>query len=226
MGTASVPDDWDILQRFLPDSWVAKATELGALVRRRKIDSAETLLRVLLIHLADGKSLRSTVAHAREAHLCDINDAALLHRLRVAEEWLRWMAYELAKELRCCPLPGSARKRFRIRLVDGTAISEPGSTGTDWRIHYAFRLDTLQCDTFTITTPQVAEDFQRYPVAQDDLLIGDRGYCKRKGITHVLAHQGQVLVRFHSNNLPLFTRRATPFAVLDHLRCTARRYMK
>lgn len=218
MCTSSVQDDWDILQRFLPNSWRAKASELGALVRRRKIDSADILLRVLLVHLADGKSLRSTAAYAREANLCDINDAALLHRLRVAEEWLRWMACELAKELRWGPLPGVARKRFRIRLVDGTAISEPGSAGTDWRIHYAVRLDTLRCDTFTITTPRVAEDFQRYPIAEDDLLIGDRGYCKRKGIIHVLAHRGQVLVRFHSNNLPLFTRRATPFAVLDHLR--------
>lgn len=218
MCTASMQDDWDLLQRFLPESWAAKAVELGALVRRRKIDSAETLLRVLLIHLADGKSLRSTVAYAREAQLCAINDTALLHRLRVAEEWLRWMAYELAKALRCCPLPGSAQKRFRIRLVDGTSISEPGSAGTDWRIHYAFRLDTLRCDTFTITNPHVAEDFQRYPVAEEDLLIGDRGYCKRKGITHVRTHGGQVLVRFHSNNLPLFTRRGSSFAVLEDLR--------
>jgi len=28
----------------------------------------------------------------------------------------------------------------RVRAVDATAISEQGSTGTDWRIHYAINL--------------------------------------------------------------------------------------
>lgn len=218
MSASPIQDDWNILKRFLPKQWAGKAVKLGALERKRKIDSPEILLRVLLIHLAEGKSFRATAAYAREANLCDVNDVALLHRLRVSEEWLRWMAYELFQDLRGPSMLGARKKRFQIRLVDGTSISEPGSTGTDWRIHYCVRFETLRCDTLLVTAPDVGEDFQRYPVAEDDLVIGDRGYCKRKGITHVLHHRGQVLVRFHSNNLPLFTRRATPYAVLDHLR--------
>lgn len=218
MNALPMEDDWNILKRFLPTDWTDKALQLGALKRKRKIHSPETLLRVLLIHLAEGKSLRTTAAYAQETRLCDVNDVALLHRLRSSEEWLRWIAYQLLQDLRGPGVPPKVKKRFRIRLVDGTSISEPGSTGTDWRIHYCLRFETLRCDTFLVTAPRVGEDFQRYPVEEDDLLIGDRGYCKRKGITHVLTHRGQVLVRFHSNNLPLFTRRATPFTVLDHLR--------
>jgi hypothetical protein len=219
MNAPPIEDDWNILKRFLPTDWANKARQLGALQRKRKIDSPEILLRVLLIHLADGKSLRTTAAYAQEINLCDVNDVTLLHRLRGSEEWFRWIAYELLQDLRGPAVPEQMkRRRFRIRLVDGTSISEPGSTGTDWRIHYCLRFETLRCDTFRVTAPRVVEDFQRYPVEPDDLLIGDRAYCKRKGITHVLTHRGQVLVRFHSNNLPLFTRRATPFAVLDHLR--------
>lgn len=218
MDASPIEDDWNILKRFLPMGWTEQAMALGALRRRRKIDSPEILLRVLLIHLAEGKSLRTTAAYAQETRLCDVNDVALLHRLRSSEEWFRWIAYELLQELRGPAVPAQVRKRFRIRLVDGTSISEPGSTGTDWRIHYCLRFETLRCDTFLVTDPRVAEDFQRYPVQPDDLVIGDRIYCKRKGITHVLTHRGHVLVRFHSNNLPLFTRRDSPFAVLARLR--------
>jgi len=218
MDASPLEDDWNILQRFLPTGWIDKARQFGALKRKRKIDSPETLLRVLLIHLADGKSLRTTAAYAQEINLCEVNDVALLHRLRSSEEWLRWIACELLQALRGPALPQRVKKRFRIRLVDGTSISEPGSTGTDWRIHYCLRFETLRCDTFLITAPRVAEDFQRYPVEPGDLLVADRGYCKRKGITHVVTQGGQVLVRFHSNNLPLFTRRATPLAVLARLR--------
>ncbi|MBF0556261.1 MAG: hypothetical protein HQK96_17220 [Nitrospirae bacterium] len=105
METATVnQEDWEILKRFLPQDWESKAIELGALARKRKIKSAGTLLRVLLIHLADGKSLRSTAAYAQECKLCEINDVALLHRLRASSEWLRWMAVELLMTIQKSPV--------------------------------------------------------------------------------------------------------------------------
>lgn len=211
-------EDWEILLKFLPDGWEAKATELGALVRKRKIDSARTLLRLLLIHLADGKSLRTTAAYAHEAKLCDINDVALLHRLKASQEWFRWMSQQLMKALKGPSFPEVPFRQFRVRIVDGSSISEPGSTGSDWRLHYCLQLATLRCDTFKITDPSIGEDFQRYSVAQGDLIIGDRGYCKRKGITYVLESGGHVLVRFHSSNLPLFTYRGSVFPSLERLR--------
>lgn len=211
-------DDWEVLLRFLPAGWQEKAVELGALSRRRKIDSAQTLLRVLLIHLASGKSLRTTVAYAHEAKLCSINDAALLHRLKVSEEWLHWMCLQILNEIKRPPSVEKFRRRFQVRVVDATSITEPGHTGTDWRIHYCLRLDNLRCDTFQITSPKIGEDLQRYGVSPGDLVIGDRGYCKRKGITHVIKNGGHVLIRFHSNNLPLFNKQGESFSPLKHLR--------
>ena len=219
MNTPIIQEDWPILLKFMPRGWVKKATELGALTRKRKINSAETLLRVLLIHLADGKSLRTTAAYATEAELCDINDVALLHRLKASEEWFRWMSVELLKQLKGPPLPNDLAKDFRIRIVDGSIINEPGNTGSDWRLHYCLQFHNLRCDTFKITAPGIGEDFKRYPVEPNDLLVGDRGYCKRKGITYVLNHGGQVLVRFHSTNLPLLTRKGSGHGVLENLRC-------
>ena len=211
-------DDWEVLLRFLPAGWEQKALELGALSRKRKIDSAPTLLRVLLIHLASGKSLRTTVAYAHEANLCSINDAALLHRLKVSEEWLHWMCLQILKGIKRPSGLEKTGSRLQVRVVDSTSITEPGNTGTGWRIHYCLRLENLRCDTFQITSPKVGEDFQRYDVSPGDLLIGDRGYCKRQGITHVLKSGGYVLVRFHSSNLPLFDQQGKSFSPLEHLR--------
>ena len=66
----------------------------------------------------------------------------------------------------------------RVRLVDATSISEPGSTGSDWRIHYAVELNSLQCDCVEVTdVEQGGESLKRFPVAPGDLLIGDRVYA-------------------------------------------------
>lgn len=218
MKTSPTREDWEILLTFLPEGWEAKANELGALIRKRNIKSAEILLRLLLIHLADGKSLRTTAAYAEEANVCRVNDVALLHRLRESGEWFRWMSSQLLESLNVATFPKTLANRFQIRIVDGSSISEPGSTGSDWRIHYSLQLTHLRCDSFKITSPKVGEDFQRYDVAPGDLMMGDRGYCKRKGITYVLNQGGQVLVRFHSTNLPLLTYRGKPFSPLERLR--------
>ena len=36
-----IKDDWDLLKEFLPVGWEKKATELGALRRKRKMKDAE-----------------------------------------------------------------------------------------------------------------------------------------------------------------------------------------
>jgi len=211
-------EEWVILKKFLPSDWQNKASELGALTRKRKIDNAETLLRILLIYLAEGKSFRTTSAYAQEAGLCNINDTSLMKRLRLSKDWFHWIAEELLKRLNRHPLPVPAFKKFNVRLVDGSVVNEPGETGSSWRIHYSLRLSDLHCDTFRITPPQTGESFQCYPVTKGDLLIGDRYYCRRKGIAYVLRNQGHVLVRFHSVSLPLFDRRGKKISVLSLLR--------
>jgi hypothetical protein len=218
MTTNTITDDWDVLKKFLPVGWEEKATELGALQRKRTVKSAETLLRTLLIHLAEGKSLRITSAYAHDVGLCDLNDVALLYRLQASQEWFHWMAVELFTTLQRIPLPNRVFHQYRIRLVDGSSISEPGSTGTDWRLHYSFLLSNLRCDTFTLTSVKTGEAFQRYPGSPGDLFIGERGYCQRKGILYVRQHHGHVLVRFHSTKLPLFRKSGMSFPVPDCLR--------
>jgi len=61
---AGFGEDWDVVLTMLPAQWEAKAAELGAVRRLRGFDSVGSLLRVLLIHLADGCSLRETAVRA------------------------------------------------------------------------------------------------------------------------------------------------------------------
>ena len=214
----TINEEWNVLKTFFPEGWEEKAFETRALIRRRNIDSPETLLRVLLIHLADGKSLRTTATFAKHADLCNINDSALLHRLKSSGEWFRWMANQLYK--RANPqleVPDYAKKN-RVRMIDASMISEPGSTGSDWRLHYSINLSDLRCDEFEVTDFRVGESFTNFSVNPDELLVADRAYCNKKGIFHVLEAGGHVLVRFHSTALPLCNYRGKPISILEKLK--------
>jgi hypothetical protein len=211
-------EDWEIVQRMLPAGWQTKAKELGALRRCRGFADAATLLRVLLIHLADGCSLRETAVRAAQGGLATVSDVALLKRLKGCGEWFRWMAGELQHAWGPPPPRALLRAARRIRVVDGTSVAEPGATGSTWRLHYAIGLPGLQCDEVTVTEPEVGESFQRFTVRRGDLCLGDRGFAHRAGVRHVASRGGAVIVRLNLTNLPLQDPRGRPFPLLPKLR--------
>lgn len=93
-----VADDYEFMLSFLPSGWESKAKELGALRRCRKIPDARVLLRLLLIHLAEGCSLRETAVRARLGGVADISDVTIMNRLRSSCDWFQWMNQEMMKK--------------------------------------------------------------------------------------------------------------------------------
>src|ERR1700684_1555617 len=127
-------DNWKALASLFPTGWQQLAWQSGAVERLRGFPSTEVLLRMLLLHVARGYSLRETVVRAKLANWTDILDVALFKRLRDSEEWLRLLCIELLRENVACRLEEGVRRT--IRIVDGTIAKEPGKTGSQWRILY------------------------------------------------------------------------------------------
>lgn len=213
-------ENWAVLRRFLPPGWEEQARLCGALKRTRGVSGPDTLLRILLVHLATGCSLAETSVRARQAGLGQMSGVALFKRLRRAESWLRWLAQQVRGVSR---VPVMAQKR-RLRVVDATTVSEPGSTGTDWKIHYSVNLGDLQCDFFELTDVKSGgETFRRAPVHPEDIILGDRIYATPPGVAHVMDAHGDVLVRLNRQTLPLFDKSGTRLNVLRLCRKTQMR---
>ena len=100
-------EDWEVLRQFLPEGWEQEARRSGALKRARGVDGAETLLRLLLMHVAAGCSLAEPAARAQRAGLANLSAVALFKRLQASEEWLRWLA-EGERRLMSAPVPATS----------------------------------------------------------------------------------------------------------------------
>lgn len=217
--TLKIDDDFEFLISFLPQGWREQAKAQGALRRCRKVPNAEILLRVLLIHLAEGCSLRETAVRAREGGLVDLSDVAIMDRLRLAGDWFLWMNRELMKTWVARQPASVFGAERQVRLVDGTRIKEPGPTGSSWCIHYAIGLPSLQCTELEVCdSHDSGESFSRFHVCPGDLFLGDRVYGAPRGIHHVVDAGGDVLVRFPITNLPLRDGRGRRFNLLARLR--------
>jgi hypothetical protein len=216
---AYVEEDFEYLLTFLPPGWKDKAKELGALKRCRKVPDAEALLRMLLIHLAEGYSLRETAVQARRGHVVDVSDVTVMDRLKQSGAWFQWMNEQLMNQwvsLHPRTVFGANRS---VRVVDATRIKEPGPTGSSWCLHYSIQLPSLACDQLLVCDPHGSgETFKRFDVQQGDLFVGDRVYGVVPGIAHVVNGGGDVLVRFAMDNLPLYSETGRKLHLLPRLR--------
>ena len=220
MAVTVVEEEWELLAKLLPEGWRDLAKETGAMRRSRgEITSPDVLLQVLLMHVATGLSLKQTAVRAQVQGLATISDVALLKRLRSSERWLGEMARRMFEASRFSTLSPQAIEGRQLRAVDATTVEEPGATGTDWRVHYSIALPQVRCDYYEISDNKAGESYKRIPVERGDVILGDRGYCHRVGVAHVLRQQGDVIVRLNSTNFPLVNaKRDLPFGLLTHLR--------
>lgn len=209
-------ENWQTLLSLFPSQWCERAEESGAIERLRGFSSAEALLRTLLLHIANGLSLRETAVQAKLAHLANVSDVALLKRLRNSEEWLRRLCVDLLGETGV-----AASSKRRLRIVDGTIVKEPGKTGSQWRILYSLQLPGLGCDFFDISATEgegTGESFRRVPVEQQDLVLGDAGYWSTAGIEFVQSRGADVLVRVNPQTFVAYGPRGHRVGLLTRLR--------
>lgn len=199
----AMDEDWALLITMLPKRWRELAIETGATKGLRQDKDEERYLRVLLLHVACGYSLRETVVRAREAQLATLSDVALLKRLRKSKNWLQALCLALLSEQ---PLAARRRTAFSLRLIDATMVQEPGPTGSAWRLHYSLRWPQLTCDHFALSPERgvgTGESLRHFPVAQGDHLVADRIYAHYPGLAHVVHQGGQVTVRFNPRAIRL-----------------------
>ncbi len=210
--------DWELLLRFLPSNWEALGRETGALRRTRGFADAESLLRTLLLHLVEGRSLKETAMQVNEAGLAQVSSVAIWKRLKHAGDWFRLLNEALLRREPQFSFPTGILKGHRVRLIDGTTVCEPGRTGSTWRVHYSVELLSLRCDSVKILEKNSGETFRHFDIAPGDILVADRIYANRPGISHVVSNGGDVVVRMPYSNVPLIDAKGKPVSLLKHLR--------
>jgi hypothetical protein len=211
-------EEWGVITRFLPDEWRELARSTGALQRARQVRDADVLLRLVFLYAASGLSLQQASARAATAGLARISSVALMKRMRRAGPWLRALAEAVFAERARGPSLDAVPTGRRLRIVDATHVRVSGSSGTDWRLHYVLRLPTLACDFAEVTDASGGETYTRVPVDRGDIILGDRGYCHREGVAHVLERGGDVVVRLNSSNFPLLSAAGERLDLVSTLR--------
>jgi hypothetical protein len=209
-----LPDEWRILRQWLPEDLHALAVAKGFFSRRRGLQDADCWLRLILMHVAGGLSLKQTAVRAGELGLARISSVALHKRFKKAEGWLASLTEHVLKQA-WARTAGHSRRP--IRVIDATDIQEPGSTGTFLRLHYSLMLPELRCNHYEVTDCRGGEQLGRFAFRKGEIVLADRGYSHRAGAATVLKAGADFVLRWHAALFPLL-RAGRPFLPLADLR--------
>lgn len=192
--------DWASLEAALSRRLDLEGTAAAsrALVRRRGIDRAATLLRLALVYGGTDLSLRGTAFWAEAAGVAELSDVALMYRLQGAEGWLAGLAQALLGQ-EIAALGASLQAHdWRVRLVDGTSLmagGPGGGPGKGYHLHACFDLRAQQFDELVLTSACDAESLARHTAGPGEILIADRNFAKAAGVRAAVAQGGKVIIR-------------------------------
>jgi hypothetical protein len=191
------------------------AKETKALQRKRGIRSAKDLFGMILFYASSDWSLKLVGAWALLKGIGYLSDVAILKRLRNSQEWLgKLVALLLQKRAVVLQrLPG-----VRLRVIDATAISIPGSQGTDWRVHLSFDLGNLGLDGIEITDKYGGESVARFEAKNNEILVADGAYPFASGMISVLNAGAGLIVRINWRNVPVLGPDGQRFEIIRWLK--------
>lgn len=195
-------EQWPYLVSLLPGGLDLdeSARVHGALVRKRGISSANTLLRLVFAYALCGMTLRQTVAWAEMASIASISNVALLKRLRNCSSWMGHILGSMLAD-RAVP-PDLPVIHPPVRLVDATTITQPGDNSTSYRIHLGYNLQSNTIEQIHLTDRRGGETLTRFDFNEQDIVLADAGYCSRTGLFHVAKADAEFIVRLNWIALP------------------------
>jgi len=147
-----------------------------------------------------------------------VNKNAAYKRIVASGEWLRKLSEAMCKNDNATLEKPEFLGNKRVKLIDASDEVTKGKDKTTWRIHYAFDLFGFNCSSVELTTNKEGERLTRHTVEADDIIIADRIYSTMSGIEHVLASQGDFIIRFKSKAFHLYDETGSRIEILPRLR--------
>jgi hypothetical protein len=187
----------------------------GALLRRRVIQSARNLLQLVMVYALTNYSLRMVGLWGTVMEWGSLSKSGVRKRLRQCQKWIGMLIVQV---LVAGKLSMPMHAGMRVRLLDASVVSRPGSEKGDWRLHLSFDLSSGRIDDVQLTTLKEGESLTRWQFEAHDICLADRCYGVLRSLGVLLGACASFVIRVGWQNLPMQDWEGRPFSVSDWLR--------
>jgi hypothetical protein len=173
-----------------------------------------------MVHGPGGMTLQKTVTWAHLRGVAELTAPSLSDR---PHQSVGFFAAITSRLLAARAPPETSPWHGRcLHLCDSSSISQPGSKGTDWRVHAVYDLGRSGFSHLELTDAQGAETINRGTPVAGSVMIADRGHAKAREMEAFLdagdgACHRDFIVRTGWNALRLETMDGAPFDLIAKL---------
>jgi hypothetical protein len=190
---------------LLPEGWEAKAKELGAFKRARKIKTPEELLRLVLLYLTEGESFAGTSALVQLSREASLTKMAVFKRIQNCCDWLKWICEHIYRQSGLLLEKPQWLEGRNALLVDGSEDVRCGEEKQYFMLHYSLELFTLSEREFVLTDMKTGEKLVNFnDIRPGDIVLGDRIYCTLPGIAYLKSRQADYALRMRAGCFTIY----------------------
>jgi hypothetical protein len=204
------------LSRLSPEiDLEASARYSGALRRKRVIQSAQNLLKLVLVYALTDYSLRMVGLWGTVMDWGSLCKSGVRKRLRQCQGWLGML---IVGVLQAGKLSLPKHAGLRVRLFDASSVSQPGSHKIDWRLHLGFDLSAGRMTDIQLTDGHQGESLTRWQFQINEICLADRCYGVPRGLGVLLGAAAFFVIRIGWQNLPLQDSQGRAFSLPNWLK--------
>lgn len=195
------------------------AKEHKAFERARQIKSADELMRMVLLYCGADESLRAVAGNMTLLGI-NLTDQSVMERLAKCQPWLQAVVSKMLE----IPtnLASQLTQQKRLLIADMTDVTGPGAQGSEWRVHLVIDACSLQVVDINISDYHTVESLQLIKVANGDLIMADRAYCRRDKIFESLRQGAELVLRYNHKAVPVYDAKGNKINLINHFRNQAR----
>jgi hypothetical protein len=206
----------DELIKRLPSGYEQACRERKAIERARQIKRPADLIRLVLMYLCGGYSQieMSVIASGFGIQLSDVG---FLKKFAKCKEWLAWIVSSiLPRPIIEYPIPKKLIGYILVAL-DASDVSEKGSSGRTFRLHYAIDILKMMSLSYKITGQKVGETLLNHELKKNWLIIADRIYGTLRGIEYCLSQGANFILRLKHNAFNMYRANGTQIDLLAQI---------
>ena len=187
------------LLQDLPAEVEQQARQFQAFARARKIRTPRQLLRAVLLYCGLDKCLREVAGHF--TLLCEpITDQAIAGRLAACRPWIQALLPQMLGPRDLARLESCGR----LLVIDGSQVQGPGAKGSQYRLHVALDLVSLQFVQIRVTDKRTGESLANFALGRGDVALVDRGYAHPDKMVQTVQQGAHLILRLNAHNVPVY----------------------
>ena len=199
MPSPDVDTMFEQLLQDLPAEVEQQARQFQAFTRARKVRTPRQLLRLVLLYGGLDKCLREAAGHFTLLYE-PITDQAIAERLAACRPWVKALLPQMLGPRDLPRLEGGGR----LLVIDGSQVQGPGAKGSQYRLHVALDLVSLQFVQIRVTDKRIGESLANFALGPGAVALADRGYAHPDKMVQTVQQGAQLILRLNAHNVPIY----------------------